>query len=393
VNHLGRIFQNIVLICLSLAAFLPGRVFAADPYAEAARELAGKIVSNISPPAEVGFTFQSLVPWDPKEIAAARQAMENELRARGLKLVKNSPSEKKIKITLAENFQHYIWIAEIPSDPGYRVVMTTQAKILEAPAGAVLRMTIQSRLIYEQNDPILDVKQFGSGNEMLVLDSKRLALFKLQNDRWKIESSAPLNPPHPFPRDIRGRLEDTGDTIRVHLPGLSCNGTMKPAVVLNCSQDETPWPLGLGSMTPTFSKNFFAQENLPPFFSAARVEDDGTELFVLAGTDGRTHLFDKAANSDEKFDGWGSEIAAIDSECGAHRQIFAALSTDPLEHSVIQAFEITQRKAVAASSTVTFPGPITALWTVTNQNAAIAVSHNIKTGQYAAFYLSIACSR
>jgi hypothetical protein len=391
VNNFARTFQNIVLICLALPAFiLPERIYAADSYAEAARELTGKIMANIDPADEVGFTFKSLVSsLGPKEVVIARQAIENELSARGLKLIKDSQSPGKLGITLSETFYQYIWIAEIQHNPGYQVVMSTQARMSEPSEAA--RMTIQSKLIYEQNDPILDIKLFG--DDLLLLDSKQFALFKRQNDRWVAVNSAPLKSSYSFPRDVRGRLGNSGNAIQAHLPGLSCKGTVKPAFEFSCSQDETPWPLGLGSITPTFSKNYFIQENMPAFFSAASIEDGGTELLVLAGTDGRTYLYDKTAGQVGTFDGWGSEIASVSSECGARRQIFASLSTDSLENGAIQAFEIVYRKAVATSSAVEFPGPITALWPISNQNAAIAVSHDIKTGRYAAFYLSIACSR
>jgi hypothetical protein len=393
VNNYSRAFQNIVLIGAALLlSCLPERICAADPYAEAARELAGKIMNSLVPSEEIGFTFQSLASLATKEVATARQAIENELHTRGVKFAKDSPSRTKINITLSESIQQYLWIAEIRRDPGYQVVMTAQARVPESPSKDVaLRMAIQSRLLYEQNDPILDVKLLG--DEMLVLDQKRLALFRRQNDQWALESSATVKCPHSFPRDVRGRLSELGDAIQVHLPGLSCSATIKPALDLNCSQDETPWPLGLGSVTPAFSKNYFTQENLPAFFSAASVEDDGAELLVLAAIDGRTYLFDRTADQAGVIDGWGSDMAAVEAGCGARRQIFATLLTDPLERGAIQAFEIAHRKAVATSSTVEFPGPITALWPVSNRSATIAVSRNIKTGLYAAFHLSIACNR
>jgi hypothetical protein len=393
VNNFARAFQNIVLICLALLAFiLPERIFAADSYAEAARELTGKIMANIGPADEVGFTFQSLASsLGPKEVVTARQAIENELSARGLKFTKDSQATRKLGVTLSETLYQYIWIAEIQHNPGYQVVMTTQARTSEPPAIEAARMTIQSKPIYEQNDPILDIKLLG--DDMLLLDSKQFALYRRQNDRWIVVNSAPFKSSYSFPRDVRGRLGNSGNAIQAHLPGLLCNGTVKPAFEFNCSQDETPWQLGPGSIAPTFSKNYFIQENMPDFFSAASIEDGGTELLVLAGTDGRTYLYDKTARQVGTFDGWGSEIASVSSECGARRQIFASLSTDSLEYGAIQAFEIVYRKAVAISSAVEFPGPITALWPISNQNAAIAVSHDIKTGRYAAFYLSIACSR
>jgi hypothetical protein len=393
VNNLARTSRSIILICAALLLFVfSERIFAADPYTEAARELTAKIMASIGPLEDTGFTFKSIASLGAREVAAARQALQSELRAQGMRTAEDVQSPVKINVTLSENLQQYIWIAEIRRNQTCTIMMATQPRLPEAQSKeAALRMTLQAKPIYEQNDPILDVELLG--DELLVLDPKRLALYQRQDDRWELERSAPLKNSIPFPRDIRGRLFDSGGTIQVHLPGFSCNGTIKPSLDLNCSQDDAPWPIGLGSMAPTFVKNYFVLENLPPFFSAAGVEDDGTDLLAISGIDGRTYLFDKTAGQVGTLDGLGNDIAAIDTGCETRRQIFASLLTDPLESGIIQAFEVLHRKAVSTSSTIEFPGPITALWTVSNQNAAIAVSRDLKTGRYAAFYLSISCSR
>jgi hypothetical protein len=391
VNYFARTLNIIILIGAALiwAAF-PASIFAADSYAEAARELTGKIVTSMGSSEEVGFTFQSLASLGGKEAAAARRAIETELKAKGLRLAEDSQSMVKIRVTLSESFQQYIWIAEIRKDQSYNVVITTQPRMPETPPkDAALRMAIQAKLIYEQNDPILDARLMG--DELLILDPRRLSLYQHKNDQWELVSSAPIKNVKPL-RDIRGRLSNSGDSVQAYLPGQSCSGTTKPSLTLNCSQ-ESPWPLGLSGMTPTSDKNYFILEGLPAFFTAAGVEDDGTDLLAIAGTDGRAFLFDKAASQVGTLEGWGSDIASINASCATRRQILAALATDPLERGVIQAFEIQHRKAVAVSSTVEFPGPITALWPVPDQNAAITVSRDIKTGRYEAFYLSISCSR
>ncbi len=197
----------------------------------------------------------------------------------------------------------------------------------------------------------------------------------------------------PLPRDPRGRLSVAGDTIRIHLPGLSCNGTIKPALDLECSQQDSPWPLPIENVHLVPAGNYFTREGLPSFFSASSVKDGGTDLWIVAGVDEHTYLLDRSMAQVGTVEGWGNDIASIDSGCGTGRQILATLPGDPLARGVIQAFEIVNRNAVAASSTVEFPGPITALWPVTNQNAAIAVSRDLKTGRYAAFHLSISCGR
>jgi hypothetical protein len=392
VNNLARIPRTIIVICAVLLFSSPERIFGADPSIEAAHELAAKIMANIGPLQNAGITFKSIASLGARETAAARQALLSELRAQGLSAAGDVESPVKINVTLSENFQQYLWIAEIRRDQMCAIVMTARPRLPEALSKeSALRMTLQAKLIYEQTDPILDVELLG--DELLVLDPWRLALYRRQEDRWELERSAPLKNSSPFLRDIRGRLIDSGGTFQVRLPGLACNGTIRPSLDLNCSQSDAPWPLGLGSIAPTFEKNYFVLENLPPFFSAASVEDEGADLLAISGIDGRTYLFEKSAGQVGTLDGLGSDTAAVDPGCETHRQIFASLSTDPLESGIIQAFEILHRKAIATSSTIEFPGPITALWPVSNKNAAIAVSRDLKTGRYAAFYLSISCSR
>jgi hypothetical protein len=381
-----------------LSYVFPERIVAADSYAitayvNAARKLADKIMPTIDPSNGVEFSFQSITFPGTKEVAGARQAIENELRSRGLKFSKDSQPKTKLNITLSESFQQFIWIAEIRCGQKYDLVMTTQSRMPDAPAkGAAIQMTIQKKLIFEQVDPILDIKLFG--DELLVLGPQQLDLYHRQNDRWELKNSSLYwKNPHPFPRDTRGQLFDSGDDIQVRRPGLLCSVRVMPTYSFNCSEVETPWTPDFGGIAPVLSKNYFVQENMPAFFSAAPIEDDGLELLAIAGIDGRTYLFDKSSNKTGTIDGWSSDIVTIDSGCGTRRQILATLPTDPLEQGVIQAFEIVHQKAIAVSSADELPGPITALWPKPSQKAAIAVSRDIKTGRYAAYYLSISCSR
>ncbi len=369
----------------------PERASAADSFAEAARELAGGILAKLGSPDNVGFTFHSITSLGAQEVEAARRALENELLSRGVRFTTDLQTAAKIRVTLSENLQQYVWVAEIQRDQNHDLVMATQARADAPLKDAALRMAIQAKLIYEQNDPILDLQLLNE--ELVVLDPGRLALYRRNNNQWELVHSATIKGSRPLPRDPRGRFSISGDTIQVYLSGMSCSGTMKPAFGLECSQEETPWPLAFGSVNLASGRNYFVKEDMPAFYSASRVSDDGTELWIVAGTDGRTLLLDRALSQVGTLDGWGSDMATVNSGCGTGRQILAALPTDPTEIGAVQAFEILHRKAVAASSAAEFPGPITALWAVSNQDAAVAVSRDINTGRYAAFYLSISCSR
>jgi hypothetical protein len=389
VKNLARQFQKIILIYAALFVF-SDQTIAADPYTEAAHELAEKIMKTIGPLKDVGFTFQARSSLGTKENSAARKALEGDLRGRGVRLVKNPQSAVTIKFTLSENLQHYVWIAEIQQAQTSSLLMTTQPRQQEPALETALRMTIQAKLLFEQNDPMLDVKW--QNDELLVLEPQRLVFYRRKNGLWELDNSTPLKAPYPLPRDIRGKLSNDGDAIQVHIPGLSCHGTIRPSFTLNCAPEET-WPIGPGGLTPKYQKNYFILENLPPFYSAAGMTDDGADLIAIAGLDGRTFLFETSATQAGVIDSWGGDIAGVDAGCTPRRQILAALVKDPLERGAIQAFEIVHRKAVAVSSIVEFPGPVMALWPVSAQDAAIAITRDLKTGKYAAFHLSISCSR
>ncbi len=392
-NVLAQALKDIIpVIAMSLLLAFPEHASAADPFAEAARELANKIVTDIGPLESVGFTFQTITSLGPREIAAARQAIENELRAQGLRFAADSQTTVKVQVTLSENYRQFIWIAEIRGDQRQDLLMTTQIHSpIPSSKEAALRMAVQARQIYEQNDPVLDLKLLNE--ELLVLDPDQLTLYHRSNDQWEIEHAVPIKGQGLMARDPRGRLSDAGDTIRIHLPGLSCNGTIKPALGLECSQQDSPWPLPIENVNLAPGWNYFVRDGLPDFFSASSVKEDGTDLWIVAGVDGHTYLLDRSMAKVGTVEGWGNDIASIDSGCGTGRQILATLPRDPLERGAIQAFEIVNHRAVVASSSVEFPGPITALWPVINQNAAIAVSRDLKTGRYAAFHLSISCGR
>jgi len=298
----------------------------------------------------------------------------------------------KIRVTLSENYLQYVWVAEIGRGQGKDVVMTAQARRTEAPAADTdLRMAIQSELIYEQADPVLDIKLFE--DELLVLDPRALALYSRRDDRWELKRLFSFESGIPLPRDPRGRLIDDGDSLRVFLPGMACSGRRDPVFSLECTQGYSTWDLDLGGVPLAPGMNYFVKENLPPFFSAAAVKDDTAALWIVTGIDGRAYLFDKGHVQVATLEGLGTDVAAVDSRCGTGRQLLIALKTDPGGHGAIQAFEIQRLKAMAVSSSVEFPGPVTALWSVQDQSAAIAVSHDQKTGRYAAFHLSLSCGR
>jgi hypothetical protein len=73
--------------------------------------------------------------------------------------------------------------------------------------------------------------------------------------------------------------------------------------------------------------------------------------------------------------------------------VLASQSEGLKEADAVEAYEIVNRKALAASAPVDFAGPVIELWPVDEGHAAIAICENVKTGSYEAFRLSISCGQ
>jgi hypothetical protein len=112
----------------------------------------------------------------------------------------------------------------------------------------------------------------------------------------------------------------------------------------------------------------------------------------LAAVDGQVHLLDGATEQVVDKSGWGSEIAGVRSGCGSGQQILASGSGDGRSDTV-RAFEVIGREPVPVSAELEVTGSITALWTESSGANAVMVVHNLETGRYEAFRLTLTCGR
>ena len=91
--------------------------------------------------------------------------------------------------------------------------------------------------------------------------------------------------------------------------------------------------------------------------------------------------------------GLGSDILMLQSDCGSGWQLLATKPGDWTVSDSVQAYEVTNNQAIAVGRAVDFDGPITALWPSASDKMAYAIVHNLKSGLYEAYWLSIACGR
>ena len=342
----------------------------------AARELARKIAADAGRQA-VALTVRNASSLTEAEVGRVSGVLENEL---GIRAQRPGVERVIVNVTLSENVQSYLWVALIQQD----VVMLSVPRTSE-PAAAPARWTIQKKLLWEQEKPILDAGW--SESVLIVLDPTSVSFYRERQLTQSLEAQST----RPMPRDPRGRLIIEVDSFRAFLPGVVCSGSIRPAPAMTCVESAGPWPLDGGSGAELAAdRNFFTEPRLPAFFSTATV----TGRRLVAGVDGRARVYDGTLREIAQVSGWGSEIAAVDSGCGGERQTLATRPGEGSEPDAIQLYDIAGgRGAMAVSDPVTFPGPVAALWPSGRTGEAVAIARSVETGRYAAYSLAITCNR
>ena len=335
-----------------------------------------------------------------------RRGLTSELATLGVRLVNADQAAATVQVTLSENLQEYVWVAEIhEGNNESSVAMVTAPRaglaVVEHPA---IALTIRKALLWTDENRILDVAQVnGSPQHMIVLETESVELLKFQDGRWQKEQSLPVSHAHPWPRDLRGRLVLRSDHLfDAYLPGVFCRSATSAPLALNCYESDDPWPLGSGQsaffapardfFTGALSPGIEKQTTVKAFYSAAVLPRDKYKLWIFSTVDGQVHLLDGVSDQTVAKLDWGSDIASVRSGCGVGWQVLVTGNEDGASDSV-RAFEIADREPVVVSQAAEFNGRVTALWSDADGTGAIAISQNSETGKYEAYRLSIACGQ
>lgn len=424
---------GILPLCFVVIA-LAAAVRAAD-WSGAEEQLARKIVAVTGPGAvAIGVENRSSLGSRDQEII--QNGLLSALESLGLRFVPAEQSAATVTISLSENAASYVWVAQIHQGAAEGAVVMVSAARPEGSLAArdSMPLTLNKTLLWSQEDPILDVavlEENPTPTHIAVLDPERVSLYRMQSGKWQPEQALPIVHARPWPRDLRGRLIPSRDHfLDVFLPGVVCRSAATSPLTLTCRESDDPWPLTGGTQSgvtssvfpsagsssaaavvPTASvpqmkaffaptRNFFTGaltpavgkfNTTPKFYSAAPLPRDKYTLWLFAATDGQVHLIDGVSDQAAKL-GWGSDLTSVKTSCGAGWQVLATASANGAEDSV-RAYEFPDRDPVAVTAAVEFAGPVTALWTESRSDSAVAVSRNRETGSYEAFRLALSCSQ
>lgn len=391
------------------------------------QNLARKIAAGTGT-VRVAVAFENRSSLGKRDSDIIENGLRSAMQSAGLQVVAADQASANVTISLSENPTSYVWIAQIYPKTGGASVAIVSTPRPESSVGAdSVPLSLHKMPLYAQEQRILDVAivdEASSPSRIIVLDPDKLSWYRWDNGSWQTEQVQMIAHGQPWPRDLRGRLIITHDhAVDVYLPGEFCTSSRSSAR-LDCRQSDDPWPLlpelngtlavfpsaaianGASTVVPQEraffapARNFFAGvltpaigkfDTVPKFFSAALLARENNPLWLFAGTDGRVHMIDGVSDQITNLS-WGSDLASVRTACGSGWQVLASSGGEDTKDS-IRAYEFPDREPVAVSPDVEFDSPITALWTESRGDAAIAISRNRETGNYEAFRLALGCGQ
>jgi len=374
---------------------------AASPWQAPADDLVQQVLSRAGSPGAINLTLANLSSLSSADQSAIKQVIMTGFRNAGVRLVKADFALAEVEITFSEDWQNYVWVAEIKQGPGSQVVVKKVPHPQKATLARAPLMAIKRSLIWQQDTSILDF--YSDGQNLLILEPSQLSIYGNDSGKWRGKQTLAISHERPWARDLRGRLELNGFQLSVFLPGTLCTGTTTPPS-LQCRASDDPWQIDPPSSLAAFfspTRNFFtgvlagrnAGESVPPFFSATAMQNGTSRQAVFAGTDGRARVFlNDVTTAAIVVNDWGSNLTAVHSSCGTGWQILATAPGDLNRADSLQAFEAEDHQETAVSSTLDFSGPIIALWPGENPQTAHAVVQSLITGKFEAWSMMVLCN-
>ncbi|HET9837654.1 MAG TPA: hypothetical protein VFR84_05410 [Candidatus Angelobacter sp.] len=372
-----------------------------QPLPVMANDFVQQILSRSGSPSAVAVTFQNIASISQEAQEAAQNAILNAFRAANIRVVKPEQAIAEVQIAFSEDWQGSVWIATVQQGSSSQQVIRKMPRPQRISSSHAPTLTLRKVPVWQQETQILDF--YADNQNLLVLEPSQLALYASDSGQWRPRQTLAIPHQHPWPRDLRGRLEVHGGHIDAFLPGTRCTGALSPPA-LDCRASDDPWPVDSG-LVAFFSprRNFFtgliagqgAGASVSPFFSGAAWQNGDQRMWLFTGTDGRARLFQNDLGSPAAiYSGWGSTMAAVHSTCGSGWQLLVSSPADNTRVDSVQAVEIAGRDAQPMSAPVEFPGAVEALWTAGNYSQVVnGVVQSQATGKYEAFTLTAICNQ
>jgi len=380
-----------------------------EEWAARARTLAGRIADAVKPAKTVSLNVKNLSSLSAGEVDAIRKTLEGELASRGVRIAATGVD---VKVTLSENFERFLWIAEIQRGHESTVLMvSSEGKAAAAGVVVTHSVVLHRDLVWQQLKPMMDflISDISADGRplMFVLETSRIVSYRKEKGSWIPAETFSIPVSEHRPRDLRGLIDVSADLFSFQLSDGSCSGVARVSLELTCDKGRGgAWPIFAGgqergSMNMVENRNYFSGDLAiygdvevegPPFFSVAVMKRMNGGDWILAELDGKSRKYQESSTAAATYAGWGDNVVSVAQGCGDDWQILASAAGDWTEPDRLRSYDVSgDAPPRPDSEPLEFPGPILALWPSLNGSTARVVSKNLQTGAYEASIVSVAC--
>ncbi len=402
-----------IFLCFAFVFFQCATAVAQDtpnPFAAEASQLVHQVLERAGSPGFVTLDVANESSLSAMEVAAARKAIEAELRAANVRLVKPERAVAEITVTISENLQGLLWVAEIKQGLTTQTVMLQSGHTATTTAVRMPSLQLRRTPVFAASDdtPMLDFI-LTDAKLLFILRGQSITAYKWDGAQWKQINAVNIERSTPAPRDLRGHLVWQPSQLLAYQAGVQCTAPLGPDGVfagIQCREVDDPWPLD-NSFDAFFSsnRNFFSgiirganansavkslEVSLPPFYSASALGDVNAS-WMFTGTDGRARLYSSFTQQPRVYSGWGSDIVSVHSDCGSKWQLLVSKPGDRSQPDAVQALEIASGEPVPVSSALEMSGSITSMWHAQDGLTANVITRDPMSRRYEASTITIDC--
>ena len=360
---------------------------------EGVRAIARKAASTLRG-ATVSFEGRNNSSLKDSDFSALAAAFQDEMQQRGIRILASGTSTK-IVLTISGNLTSYLAIVKIEREGNEEVFLEALGRAIDpSPGEALPAATIHKEFLFAQEVPIVDVL-VGDDNKSAAsaLGLREIYTYAFKNDRWAATRAPEILNHATLHREMRGFLYFEMDIGVAYFPGEICQLSLG-RVGWDCQSFSGQIPVR------GVSSDLLAKLKLAPWRSAAPFEHDGHTSLIVTGRDGAARLYEEGADPAVVSREWGSEIASVHSGCGLGTQILTTSKGDWTNPDKLGAIEIQNNgSAREVSPLLELPGPVIALHAAaigmteeaSANKSAVAIVHNLQSGNYEAYRLTITC--
>lgn len=398
------------LVCLLSGFWIPAAH--AATWEQPASDLARQIAALTGPgPARLVLENVSTLP--ASDVPLIRRLLEQNLRRLGV-LPGGSDSATLIRVTLSENLQGGLWVAQVQEGTQTRVTILAVPLAPAVPSGNGGAITIRRTLLTAEAAPVLDAKIIVTGGvqRLVVLEAEQILTYErnpaaLGTSPWIQDQAFPIPHSRPYPRDLRGELiAATDHAFDAWLPGVHCRSEeaaagVATALSVSCADSDDPWPVALNQSAfyNAMRDNFTGVlapgvgMDLPPFYEVGDLPHETGSSMLLTLVDGRVLLLD--SNVLKPITGandWGSDFAVLRSGCGSGAQVLVSGSGAATAGDSLRAWEVSGREAIPVSAPVSVDGVVTAITPSADGTTATVIVRRDAPLRYEVWNVSALCN-